>query len=103
MRSFLNVLVTGMVLALPLCGTAVAQTPTHKLGRTPSTEEIRAWDISIDPEGKGLPPGRGTAQEGAAIYARRCAVCHGPTGAEVEAPDTKARGVLPLNGRSFCC
>ena len=98
MRCSLNVLVTGMALALPLCGTAVAQTPTHKLGRTPSAEEIRAWDISIDPEGKGLPPGSGTAPEGAAIYARRCAVCHGRTGTEGEAPAKGRRTGPPLVG-----
>ena len=83
------------VMALAACGAALAQTPTYNVGRTPSAEEIRAWDISIDPEGKGLPPGRGTAQEGAAIYARRCAVCHGPTGAEGE-PPAKGRRTAPV-------
>src|SRR3990172_5225637 len=82
MRCYLNLLVLGMAL-LPLCGIAArAQTPTYQRGRTPSAEEIRAWDISIGPEGKELPAGSGTAQQGAAIYAAKCAVCHGPTGAE---------------------
>ena len=31
-------------------------------------EEIRAWDISISPTGKELPPGRGTAKEGAQLF-----------------------------------
>ena len=83
MRCFLNLLAPVMAL-VPLCGiTALAQTPTYKnRGRTPSAEEIRAWDISVGPEGKELPAGSGTAQEGAKIYAQRCARCHGPTGAE---------------------
>ena len=68
------------VLALAACVSALAQTPTFDVGRTPSAEEIRAWDISIGPAGKELPPGSGTAQEGGKIYEQKCAVCHGPDG-----------------------
>ena len=79
MRCF-NLLVP--VMALAACVAALAQTPAYNRGRTPSEEEIQAWDISIGPEGKELPPGSGTAQEGAKVYAQQCAQCHGPTGAE---------------------
>ena len=49
----------------------------------PATEaEIAALDIDVRPDGAGLPPGRGTVAEGAAVYAAACAVCHGPTGRE---------------------
>ena len=34
----------------------------------------------LGPEGKELPPGRGTAKEGAGVFAKRCAVCHGQNG-----------------------
>ena len=61
---------------------ALAQGPAYHLGRTPTPAEIHALDISIGPEGKELPPGSGTAREGAKLYAERCAQCHGPTGAE---------------------
>src|SRR5262245_36934442 len=44
---------------------AHAQGPTYQLGRIPNPEEIKARDIAISPEGKELPPGRGTAVEGA--------------------------------------
>ena len=67
-------------IALASCVAALAQTPPYNLGRTPSEEEVRAWDISIGFAGKELPPGSGTAAEGTKIYARRCARCHGPTG-----------------------
>ena len=67
--------------ALWVCQTLWAQSPTYGLGRTPSAEEIRTWDISISPTGKELPPGQGTAKEGAALYVRKgCAGCHGATG-----------------------
>ena len=77
---YYNLLVPGMALAV--CVAALGQAPTYNRGTTPSPEEIRAWDISINSEGKGLPPGSGTAKQGAPIYAQKCAVCHGATGAE---------------------
>jgi len=67
-------------------GSALAQGPTYGLGRTPTAEEIRAWDISISPTGEELPPGRGTAAEGALVYRRNCARCHGADGTEGRAP-----------------
>jgi hypothetical protein len=34
----------------------------------------------IGPEGKELPPGHGSPKEGAAVFAKRCQVCHGVNG-----------------------
>src|SRR4029450_9860476 len=68
-------------LALSACVATLAQSPTYQLGRTPSPEEIKARDIAISPDGKELPPGRGTAVEGATIYTQKCAACHGPKAA----------------------
>ena len=70
---------------------AVAQAPTYGVGRTPSAEEIRAWDISIGPTGEELPPGRGSAKEGAPIYRAKCAACHGASGIEGRAPIMKSK------------
>jgi len=47
-------------------------------GRTPTPEEIAAWDVSIAADGRELPPGSGTVEEGARLYALRCEECHGP-------------------------
>jgi cytochrome c553 len=64
-----------------LAGVALAQTPDYKnVGKTPTQEQIQAWDISVGPDGKGLPPGQGSAKEGAPIFAAKCAVCHGDQG-----------------------
>ena len=72
-----------LLVALASGVAALAQTPpAYNLGRTPTREEIQAWDIAISPDGKELPPGKGTAKQGAAVYAQQCAACHGPTGAE---------------------
>ena len=66
---------------LLLAGSAMAQTADYKnIGRTPTKQEIEAWDISIGPDGKGLPPGQGSAKDGAPIFAAKCAVCHGDQG-----------------------
>jgi cytochrome c len=71
---------------------ALAQSPTYGVGRTPSAEEIRAWDISIGPDGAELPMGRGTAKEGAKVYVSKgCAACHGKTGTEGPAPILKGK------------
>jgi cytochrome c len=59
-----------------VCG---AQSPN--LGRPVTPDEIRKIDITVSPDGRGLPPGSGSVSAGAAIYARSCQVCHGEKGA----------------------
>ena len=49
----------------------------YHLGKIATTEDIRARDITILPDGSGLPQGAGTAKEGRTIYAQQCAMCHG--------------------------
>ena len=51
------------------------------LGREATAAEIAAWDMSIPPDGSGLPPGGGTVAAGAAVYAGKCQSCHGEKGA----------------------
>lgn len=53
------------------------------LGREALPEEIAAWDIAIRPDGRGLPPGKGSVKEGEALYLERCASCHGEFGEAV--------------------
>lgn len=78
--------------ALLMGASTLAQSPTYGVGRTPSAEEIRAWDISIGPHGEELPPGRGTVKEGALLYRTKgCAACHGATGLEGKAPILKSK------------
>ena len=57
----------------------LAQTPD--LGRPAEPEEIEVWDISIGPDGAGLPPGNGTPQQGETVYTAKCLACHGEKGA----------------------
>ena len=50
------------------------------IGREATREEIAGWDIAIRPDGRGLPPGKGTAKAGEGLYLERCASCHGEFG-----------------------
>jgi cytochrome c len=69
----------GAALALALAaGAALAEGPN--LGKPIDPADIAPWDISILPDGAGLPPGQGTAAEGAPIYKQKCAACHGANG-----------------------
>ena len=71
---------------------AQAQGPTYGIGRTPTAEEVRARDTSIGPTGEELPPGKGSAKEGAiAFRAKGCTGCHGATGIGGSAPILKSR------------
>jgi S-disulfanyl-L-cysteine oxidoreductase SoxD len=57
------------------------QTPTrYGVGRPATRAEVAAWDIDVNPSGEGLPAGRGTAAEGARVFAAKCAACHGAAG-----------------------
>ncbi len=54
--------------------------PPH-FGSPADPARIKAWDISIAPDGTGLPAGHGSVAEGSAIYAAKCVMCHGVNGA----------------------
>ena len=75
-----SVLRLGLVtIAATLVGTVSAQEGPG-LGETPTAALIAEWDISVARDGSGLPPGSGSAIEGAPVYALKCAACHGPRG-----------------------
>ena len=59
-------------------------------GQAPSVEQLAAIDISIPPDGHGLPAGSGSATQGAAIFAAKCQVCHGANG--VGGPNDRLTG-----------
>ncbi len=50
------------------------------LGKSVSPEEITGWEISVFPDGEGLPKGEGSVEEGEKIYQQQCIVCHGENG-----------------------
>jgi cytochrome c len=71
--------ITAGVAALALgAGVAFAESP--KLGKPISQADLAEWDINVFPDGSNLPPGSGTAADGAKIYAQKCVACHGENG-----------------------
>jgi cytochrome c len=61
-----------------LSSAAIADGPG--LGKPVTEADLALWDITIAPDGTGLPPGSGTPAQGAAIYAQKCELCHGAEG-----------------------
>jgi len=66
--------------ACVLVGVAAGSAQGPKLGKPITEADIAPWDLSIMPDGAGLPAGAGTAAQGATLYAERCSACHGDNG-----------------------
>ena len=80
--SFASVLAAATVLALSGLAAADSEftTESPKLGEPVSAAEVGDTDYVVLPNGKGLPDGSGTAEEGAGVYAVHCLACHGNRG-----------------------
>ena len=79
-RNYLTVSVSLSVMALAGCASPTA-TDTPNLGRVATPAEVTGWDVSIPPDGTGLPLGRGTSAQGEVVYEQKCQNCHGEKGA----------------------
>jgi len=87
--------VSTLKLAVVFAALASAQSTKHGVGRTPTEQEIRALGITVAPDGAGLPEGSGSAIEGRALFAQRCAKCHGEKGGgDVGPPLVGGQGTL---------
>ncbi len=63
-------------------GTALADTRTAmaSIGRDATPAEVKAWDIDVRPDFKGLPKGAGSVAKGEELWEAKCASCHGGFG-----------------------
>jgi len=88
------VFATALVLSTG-AGASPAETP--HLGKPIDEAAIANWDISILPDGTGLPKGGGTPAQGAKIFAEKCSACHGDNGkggvAAAVVEDRKIEGI----------
>ena len=50
------------------------------IGRIATANEVKAWDIDVRPDFKGLPPGQGSVKLGETVWEGKCASCHGTFG-----------------------
>ncbi|MGH7101568.1 MAG: c-type cytochrome [Acetobacteraceae bacterium] len=66
---------------------AAAQSPAPpRFGAAATPAEIAGWNIDVTPDGTGLPPGSGTADAGAPIFAAQGAACPGAEGQGIPVP-----------------
>jgi hypothetical protein len=78
MRNKISLLVAATTLIVtPLIAQKIN---VPQVGRTPSPELIKQWDITVLPNGEGLPEGSGAPAQGEKLYAEKCASCHGENG-----------------------
>jgi len=70
----------AVIVALAFGVSAAMAADAPHFGQPISPADAAAWDISIGPDGAGLPPGSGTPAQGAVVYAQKCAACHGDKG-----------------------
>lgn len=79
--SMFRLLAAGLFVALAFdTATAIADDSPH-LGKPISEVDIKRWDITVLPDGSNLPPGSGTAAQGAKLYVDKgCSLCHGENG-----------------------
>lgn len=78
MRALLLSMPVLLVLAVGLAFPAHAQ--FEGVGRDATDAEVRAWDIDVRPDFKGLPPGSGSVAAGEQLWTGKCASCHGDFG-----------------------
>ena len=101
MKRILSALVLLVACAPSSDGIKAGERPaSYGLGHTPTSAEIAAIDIDVNPSGVGLPAGQGTAATGAVIFAQKCAACHGPKGEGIE-KNPKLIGREPPAGTVF--
>jgi mono/diheme cytochrome c family protein len=73
-RSAVNIIALVALFAAP----AVAKGPN--LRQLISQADLAPWDLTIMPDGTGLPAGSGTPAQGKELFAADCAICHGDNG-----------------------
>jgi cytochrome c len=70
----------GVAATALLAASAAWAIDPPKLGRPAPADLVKLMDLSIPPDGAGLPAGQATAKQGQAVFLARCAACHGERG-----------------------
>ena len=72
------------LLAIITPATAISQDKIQSkfdnIGRPATANEVKAWDIDVRPDFKGLPKGMGSVRQGEKVWEAQCASCHGSFG-----------------------
>src|SRR5713226_7699261 len=89
--------VIAIALTVVASATYAATPAPPKLGRPATLDEIARIDISIPPDGKGLPSGSGSVAQGVTVFQQKCAVCHGANAEGTPSGDRLVGGIGSLN------
>lgn len=76
-RALLLLVLAGFATGLAQAQPAARQAALAGIGRTATPAEVKAWDIDVRPDFKGLPKGQGTVRQGEVLWEAQCASCHG--------------------------
>jgi S-disulfanyl-L-cysteine oxidoreductase SoxD len=77
-------------------GAGAVSAQSLNLGKPISAADFAAWDIDVEPDGAGLPPGSGTSDQGAPIFADNCSACHGDGGKGAQTTSSGAPAAPPV-------
>ncbi len=75
-----RITLAALAVFIVVSAASAAERQYPSVGRAATPAEIQSWDIDVRPDGKGAPPGHGTAIEGERVYLVKCASCHGEFG-----------------------
>ncbi len=75
LRSMIPIFTLAALLTLPML--TPAQTQFDGIGRKATVNEVKAWDIDVRPDFKGIPKGQGSVAQGEKLWEAQCASCHG--------------------------
>jgi cytochrome c len=87
-----------VTIAAVLFPAVAARADGPNLGQPISQADLAPWDLTIMPDGSGLPPGSGTPAQGKPLFADNCALCHGDEGKGGVAEAVVVNNPPPLSG-----
>jgi S-disulfanyl-L-cysteine oxidoreductase SoxD len=73
----LLLVLAGLAAGFAQAQPAARQAALAGIGRTATPAEVKAWDIDVRPDFKGLPKGQGSVRQGEVLWEAQCASCHG--------------------------
>jgi len=77
--------------------TPAAWPGSYGFGKRPTDASIALLDTDVDTTGAGLPAGKGTARQGAPVYAAKCASCHGAKGEGIPPSPVLVQALVPAD------
>ena len=75
-----HLLIIPVILHLNIALAEADTVSLWNIGHSASIDDIQKWSTAIQPDGRGLPAGNGTVEQGRKLYVAKCSACHGDQG-----------------------